>query len=652
MIRLTALELQNFRSFLEPAQIVFPATGLVQVRGNGSGTGKSSLFLALADALGVSGVPATALKSWFGDSPRRVKASFSTGETSFSIERGAEVKLEVDGVPAAGSVAALNEHLRSLLKLEDMDWIVPLTYRAQGAGSFFLGLSDVEKKEFLGKVLGLDAFERAQAISDVELEKARRETAAADTELAKAKEFLEGLRAQVLPPPPSPPSVSLTSLQERLKEAQGRLAVARSRPLPTTPLPPAPDLPEDALLSALEAKMQQVEAARAGELAAWKDAHSKWREDMAAHQAQKTAIADIERSWQQAKDKVDAITAHLRVCLEKRCPTCAQDLPDEELAEQTRAKLKAAVEAQEALAERHRTATAALKPAPAAPVLPEEDLKLKGALRARIDARRKQVDGQNAAVIDQWKDACAEIKAQALEASAARSLEVSRLQSEVSEIEYEIRTVKSVCDQIDSHAARQAAHEEALRKAEARVQRAVEEQAAAGVRLAAEEDFALLIGPKGFMGAIFDETLLLISMEANGIFARLPNVAHVSLSWQSGKGKRKAITPVFRAHGVEIGDSWRRVFSGGQVAAIELAIDLAVARVISRRVGAELGWLILDEPFVGLPAGEVEQIMAGLEEIAQDRLVLCVHHDAVAQEMFKATLRVQCEGGRSTVEWA
>jgi ABC-type molybdenum transport system ATPase subunit/photorepair protein PhrA len=78
---------------------------------------------------------------------------------------------------------------------------------------------------------------------------------------------------------------------------------------------------------------------------------------------------------------------------------------------------------------------------------------------------------------------------------------------------------------------------------------------------------------------------------------------------------------------------------------VELAIDLAMGKVISRRTGTHPGWLILDEAFNGLGVLEKEACLEILSVHAQDRLVIVVDHDSVFKEMFTKTIDLEFKDG-------
>lgn len=167
-----------------------------------------------------------------------------------------------------------------------------------------------------------------------------------------------------------------------------------------------------------------------------------------------------------------------------------------------------------------------------------------------------------------------------------------------------------------------------------------------------EQDFAHMVGNEGFLGAIFEEVLVDISQTANSIMQRISNVQHVSIRFSSEKETKagkvsKRITPIVSIGGQEVKPE--AGLSGGMYTAVELAVDLAVGDVVSRRKGAYPGWLILDESFEGLGKTSKETCLEMLTDFAKDRLILVVDHATELQSCFSQTIRVKLLDGKSSI---
>jgi DNA repair exonuclease SbcCD ATPase subunit len=152
-----------------------------------------------------------------------------------------------------------------------------------------------------------------------------------------------------------------------------------------------------------------------------------------------------------------------------------------------------------------------------------------------------------------------------------------------------------------------------------------------------------------------EEILIEIAAIANDILSQVANVRHLSIAFETEReavttGNTVAkITPVIYSRGRKV--SLSSGVSGGMRTSIELATDLAVGQVISRRRGSFPGFMILDEAFDGLGGAAKESCLEMLKTCANDRLILVVDHDAQFQGLFDQTITVNMVDGRSTLEY-
>src|SRR5579884_3249048 len=109
MITLDALELANTRSFVKKARIVFPRKGLLLLRGKNldtggsSGSGKSTIAMAINHAYGACDIPATELRSWGSKAPPDVQLELG-GAKNLVLNRFRTFDLSIDGKAEPGSI--------------------------------------------------------------------------------------------------------------------------------------------------------------------------------------------------------------------------------------------------------------------------------------------------------------------------------------------------------------------------------------------------------------------------------------------------------------------------------------------------------------------------------------------------------------------
>jgi DNA repair exonuclease SbcCD ATPase subunit len=646
-----SLELSRFRSYVEPSEVVFPENGLVLVRGNGSGAGKSSLFMAIYDAIGICQIPATQLKSWHSEGARRVSLRLTADDKEIVVRRGESQALLVDGAEKP------LESLPLTLGVKELEWLLPLTYRPQNGGSFFLSLSDADKKGFLSGVLGLDALEKA---FDDSQEKTPRLQAAKDTaanRLAGLIGKMEATKAQLQTLEGSEDVAQLRALLQDAERVASEKSAALSAANVSVPELSPEDaervqvlrmrVPPDPMVAQFEAKMKGLDQQELALKKQWSTANAAYLQATQEWSMASTKLAKAEAELR-SMQRQEAVTAQdLQSLVAGTCPTCHQPWHDHEEESDRQGKLSALrerISSQELLV--RDAALGQAKPEPPAPIDFSQTQKMRDALKRRLDQliiAQKQKTLENAAAAEAIITA----------ARAGIHRQVSQLNIEHLEA---VGRVNDIRHRLQS-AIRHENLVNALAHTQAEVAQAESELGGVVLEIKKEDDFRALIGPKGFLGAIFDEVLAEISAATNNMLASMPNVSHVSLHLSStktaagSKRQQKVITPVFRSHGHEIsGAVWTRVFSGGQVTAIQLALDLAVAQVLGQRTGLEAGWLILDEPFVGLPAAETEQVMEVLQTVAKNRLILIVDHGTESQQMFSQTIDVVNENGRSRIQ--
>jgi DNA repair exonuclease SbcCD ATPase subunit len=164
MLIVKTIELEGFRSFLRNTVITFPESGAILIRGQykgravSSGSGKSSILIAISYALGFSSVPATELKNW---DAKAMKVALTLKDTATGTEwkiiRDPKLSIETpNGLVVAGADETLAQILRTSPELASA-----LTYREQREPGNFINRTDSGKKEFLTTLLRLGEIEKA-----------------------------------------------------------------------------------------------------------------------------------------------------------------------------------------------------------------------------------------------------------------------------------------------------------------------------------------------------------------------------------------------------------------------------------------------------------------------------------------------------------
>lgn len=163
MFSLLKIELEGFRSFKDKAVIEFPETGAVLISGRykneqiSSGSGKSSILMAIAYTLGFCDLPATELKNWNSKS-FSVNLQLKNNNEIIEITRNPKLQISIFGETYTGTSA--QEKLDKLLGVNS-DFLKILTYRPQREPGSFLKAPDSEKKNLLREMLQLTDIDTA-----------------------------------------------------------------------------------------------------------------------------------------------------------------------------------------------------------------------------------------------------------------------------------------------------------------------------------------------------------------------------------------------------------------------------------------------------------------------------------------------------------
>lgn len=652
---LNYVEIQGVRSIVGPCRIEFPKSGLVLIKGKNadtgasSGSGKSSVLHAINFALGTGHIPASRLENW--NTPISVSLSVSSDEKTFLIERGTKVALTGD-IQAKGATS-VNEELSKALGVTPAQ-LQSLTNRPQKKKSFFLSKSDEEKKSFLIESIPLiGKFEDLAQDSEVRIQKL---SALVDVCESQLNQELAVMNSIIVPDfTPLDTSEHSQKLKEVLQQVSDLLASKAELQVQIDGVQTydPPETEEMVQIKAEIAKWEPIlaEAQKRLLAAVLKEAREKSESDKRIENANtfvKVASALLEKEKRAKEDKAPVITQSIKILEDSRCPTCEQPWSHtQKEIEKQKLKLQEldqAVLSAEIGLVNGKSALAAI-----VPFVSSDNTK-------GLEVVRDQIKAQ----ISDWKD-----RLQLLNVELARSsLKLSRdLQVKSDEISGRISDLNSksldLKMKISEAEIRHSASEKtrliavvSKDKYSKIVQESGEKLDSAKKDLGKESDFLEAVGRTGFLGAIFDEILSEISSEANSILGQIPNTYGMTINLrsesitQSGKTK-KSISTAVTIDGHE--SNSKDGPSGGQESVLELAVDLAVSRVIRRRTGSSPSWLFLDEPFEGLGVIEKEAFLSILQKQAQDTLVVVIDHATETQEFFDKIVQVEYKSGVSHV---
>jgi ABC-type lipoprotein export system ATPase subunit len=707
-VAIKSLTLFNFRSFRGLHQLTFPSKGLVILRGsnqdtNGdSGAGKTNILLAIAYAFGYCRHSAKALQCWYDEEPMYVEVELETPEGVVTVRRGVK-GISIGALKGKSAEAKLDAICGVPTELREI-----LTYRDQVRPRKFLDMRDTGLKKFLTQVLqlhGLEAeIEAAEKLLG-ELEKKKDNAGIylfnVGQDLVRRQEEMKGFSHE-----------STAELEEEFVEASERVIsmegtleaygielkrikqlelehaatlgleaaqreadyVAQANALKDQP---SPEQKSD-VMDDLQAKAYQAEAFISSLSAADKVAQAAYEAETKALRLRARQLHNELALVPGLVDDSSRLTAEIDKLKADLCDRCGRQwdnakialdrhhrLLDEKLAaldtarghKHEAAKLDAELAtrvfvpdfrierlvtvattlADQIKAEHNRlnTEAAVLRSERRANV----DILMSLAAREAHEARR----AQTAYLHDpQLPSRALEASQEALKGVLAKTL------VQVAEVKGKLALVRQANA---AGVARYAEQKRAADEASTRKDEAETAYADAETAWKAQSDYADLL--KGFRNRIFDEVLGAISADATSIIGTLPNSQHISIDFRSERETAKGtiqerITPVTYLYGEE--RDLEEAVSGGQLTSISLAVDLAVAGVISSRLGCNLNWVVLDEAFEGHDTITKLACLEMLQTYAADKLVIIVDHASEFKEMFSKEIQVIFKDKHSTID--
>ncbi len=166
-----------------------------------------------------------------------------------------------------------------------------------------------------------------------------------------------------------------------------------------------------------------------------------------------------------------------------------------------------------------------------------------------------------------------------------------------------------------------------------------------------EQEICNCLGKENFLTLVFEEFLFALGNEANSFLKNIPNASDFFLAFetekltQKGVLKRGIVLKVFQKGNERL----FKMLSGGEKCAINLAIDVAIGNILSKRSGKSYGWLIYDEPFDSMDLFSKMESLEILKSIAKEKLVVVVEHTNDLNELFDKNITVGKNNGCSFV---
>ncbi len=222
---------------------------------------------------------------------------------------------------------------------------------------------------------------------------------------------------------------------------------------------------------------------------------------------------------------------------------------------------------------------------------------------------------------------------------------LSRLSSDISKLESRQKTLIARRGQLQGSLQRIEELERQITQQTQELRRIREEQAI-------YEELRVAFGREGVQALLIDTILPQIEAEANHLLARMTEGRmHVKLESQRPLQSRKgqfAETLEIKVSD-ELGHRSYEMFSGGESFRINLALRIALSKVLANRSGAPLPTLFIDEGFGTQDSAGREQILDVLSTLEQDfKCIIVITHLDELKDYFPVRIEVEKRDGAST----
>jgi exonuclease SbcC len=166
------------------------------------------------------------------------------------------------------------------------------------------------------------------------------------------------------------------------------------------------------------------------------------------------------------------------------------------------------------------------------------------------------------------------------------------------------------------------------------------------------QELATAFGRQGVQAMLIETVVPMIEEEANLLMGRMTdNRMHVKLETQrerrSGRGDPIETLQIYVSD--ELGPRSYEMYSGGEAFRVNLALRIALSKVLARRMGAPLPTLFIDEGFGTQDAAGRERILDVISAIQDDfeKIIVITHLDDL-KDVFPVRIEVQKQDSGST----
>lgn len=156
------------------------------------------------------------------------------------------------------------------------------------------------------------------------------------------------------------------------------------------------------------------------------------------------------------------------------------------------------------------------------------------------------------------------------------------------------------------------------------------------------EELTLAFSRRGIQALIIDHVIPEITEEANRLLGRMTNNRLRVMIDTQRETLRGSVTETLDIRiSDELGTRNYELFSGGEAFRVNLALRIALSKLLARRAGAPLPTLVIDEGFGSQDAAALERLVEAINVIRPDfRCLLIITHLAELKDQFPVQIAV------------
>lgn len=212
----------------------------------------------------------------------------------------------------------------------------------------------------------------------------------------------------------------------------------------------------------------------------------------------------------------------------------------------------------------------------------------------------------------------------------------------------------SISKEVDSLKKEQGAAErdiERLQEMEEKATSTKTELASANEEQAIYDELRLAFGRRGIQALIIESAIPEIEEEANSLLGRMTDYRmNLKLETQASLRSREGVQETLDIRiSDELGSRSYETYSGGEAFRVNVALRIALSRLLARRAGAPLPTLFIDEGFGTQDVSGRDKIIEAIRGIQDDfeRIIVITHIDEL-KEQFPVRIEVQRNSEGST----